>query len=95
MVLVGWNNAAVGPGYILGRCETDGRSGGVLLRVKDLGLFVVEVLPGVRGFVFEGFDELVETAGEKRAQDGANPVDPVVKGEFMQDDTGTERAGWV
>lgn len=93
-VLIGWYNAAIGLGYILW-CETDGWSGDVLFRVEDLGFSVVEILAGVRGLVLEGFDELVETAGKKRAKDRANPIDPMVESELMQDDTRTEGAGWI
>lgn len=94
MVLIGWYNVAIGSGYVL-RCEADDWSGDVLFRVEDLGFSVVKILAGVRGLVLEGFDELVETAGEKGAKDRPNPVDPVVEGELMQDDTRTERAGWI
>lgn len=85
---------AIRPGYVLW-CEADGWSSGVLFWVKNLGFSVVEILAGVRGLVLEGFDELVEAAGEKRAEDRANPVDPVVEGKCMQDDTRTERASWI
>ena len=95
MVLVGRYNVAIGPGYIIRSYAADSGSGDVVLRVKDLGFFIVEVLSGVRGLVLEGFDELVETTCEKGAQDRTDPVDPMIKGELMQDDTGTKRAGRV
>lgn len=94
MVLIYGYNVAIRPGYVLW-CEADGWSSDVLFRVKNLGFSVVEILAGVCGLVLEGFDELVEAAGEKRAEDRANPVDPVVEGKCMQDDTRTEGAGWI
>ena len=75
--------------------ETDIGSREVLLGVKDLGFSVVEVLTWVCSLVFECLDELVETAGEERAKDWANPVDPVVAVEGAEDDTRAKGAGRV
>lgn len=44
------------------------------LRVEMLLLELVEVGTGVGGFVFEHLHESVEAGGEKRAEDGADPV---------------------
>ena len=60
----------------------------------DVGC-AVAVLVGVGGFVFEDFDEFVEAGCDDGAEDGADPVDPVVAGEGVVDDCWAEGTGWV
>lgn len=62
------------------------------VRVEGSGFLVVEILAGVGGLVFDGFDEFVEAGCDQRAEDGADPVDPVVAVEGVQRDAGAEGA---
>ena len=82
---------------VLDGCAADGRAGhaagGVLLHY--FGFLLVEVLAWVGGLVFEAFDEAVEAGGEEGAEAGADPVDPVVAWEVVQDDAGAEGAGGI
>jgi len=52
-------------------------------------------LAWIGGFVFQDFDEAVETYSEEGAEDGAEPVDPVVVWERVEGDAGAEATGWV
>ena len=55
--------------------EVDDGTIDIAFWVEELGFVLVEVLAWVRGFVFEGFEELVECRGEEGAEEGADPVD--------------------
>ena len=78
----------VRPHYLLA-CD------GVGLRLEELGFVVVEVLARVRRLVFRVLHQLVEGCGEEAAEDGAEPVDPVVAGEGAGDAGGAEAAGGI
>jgi len=67
----------------------------VLVKLEHLCLTLIEVLPGVGRLVFERFDKAVEADGDEGAQGGAEPVDPVVVGEDVEDDAGAEGAGGI
>ena len=68
---------------------------GVEIGVKVLAFFFGGVLPWVRGLVLEHLDEFVETGCEERAEDGPDPVDPVVGVELVGYDGGAEGTGGV
>jgi len=53
------------------------------------------VLAGVRLLVVEEFDKVEVTRGDESAEEGADPVDPVVGVEVAADDGGAEGAGGV
>lgn len=48
---------------------------GISRRVKEFMLLVIKVLTRVRRFVFEHFDEFVETRGEEGSKDRSEPID--------------------
>jgi hypothetical protein len=50
----------------------------------------VAVLAGVGGLVFEDLDELVEAGSNNGAENGSDPVDPVVAGEGVVDNCWAE-----
>ena len=52
---------------------------------------VIIILTGVGGFVFEDFDEFIETSSDDGSKDRSNPVDPVVAVEGVVDDSRAER----
>lgn len=45
------------------------------LRIKQHGFVLVEVLPGVCGWIVEGFEDGVGCGGEEGAEGWAEPVD--------------------
>lgn len=56
---------------------------------------VILILSRIGRFVLQDLDELVEACGDDRAQDRAEPIDPVVGFEAGVDDCRAEGARWV
>jgi hypothetical protein len=55
-------------------------------------ILLVRVLSGVDVLVLEQLDDLVEASGNKGANDGTNPVDPVLGLELARNDAGSQAA---
>ena len=53
------------------------------------------ILIGIGGFVLQDLDELVETCCYDGAEDGTEPVDPVVRDEYHINDSGPKGAGGI
>lgn len=72
------------------RSRKDIRSGCVLLRIQVLGFKVVEILSNVGGFPIKPLKNVIKECDDERADERANPVDPMVTGERVIDDSRTE-----
>lgn len=81
-------------GLIAARHSRNGHRCGLVIH-KLASLLIVHVLTWVDSLVFESLDELVEGDREQGTEEGSNPVNPVVAGEFSSDDRGAEGAGRV
>jgi len=68
---------------------------GIELASMGLDILPVRVLARVRSRVLEHLDEAVESGGQQRTQDRAQPVDPVVVVEVVIHDRRREGAGRV
>jgi hypothetical protein len=64
----------------------------LILLLLDFRIFIVIILSGVRNFVFEYLDELVEHDGENSTNGRSGPVDPVLFVEYASDDAWSETA---
>jgi hypothetical protein len=74
----------------IGTCNIRASSGVVFVESEDFGFFLVEVLAGVGGFVFESFDKAVEANCDQGTESRAEPVDPVVAWEAAEGNAGAE-----
>lgn len=74
-------------------CLSSTTAGSLGVRVR-LG-FLVGVLVGIDLIIPQPAQEGVETAGQERAEDGPEPVDPRVPRERAVDGSGTQCAGGI
>jgi len=90
-----WLDLAIGPCIILGWCHVYVWSLGANFRVEYLCFFVVQVLTRIGCLVLEHLYEHVEAGRQKCPKDWAEPVDPVVMVEVMENHARTEGPRWI